>query len=494
MLLGGYANLLLLVVQGLVLVPLYLEHLGQSRYGAWMASGDVLGWLAVLDMGVAGISTQRMAAAHGRGEHRTVAEYFGTGVFVQVLLVALLTLLAVAGAPFVPGWLGVEGAAARELSACFAVAGVATGLGLLGTVIGGLATSTQRMVFVSAATFGAGVAGLAATLALLVLGWGLWALAGGMLVRSGLLLVAVGGHAVYVLRHDLRERARVRLGVAREFFALSGVTVLTMIGNAVVGKSDAVLVALFFGPAAVTPYVLTRRAADLLSMFLARIGGAVFPGFAHLVGSGDHARAARVLGHVARLYFVGAVPTVALYLALNRSFVALWVGADQYAGHLVTVIVGMNVLVVGWGALALYLLGAAGNIRDSGLGVFGEAVARMALALSLLAAFGLPGLPLAGVATSAVVARLAWAWLHRRLGTARPVFPWREVAAAVVLLAAGAGAGTARWGGSWIELVLWGAAFSTVAAAAVLTFEPTARGLARRLAERVLAGRRPAGS
>ncbi|HEX6913061.1 MAG TPA: oligosaccharide flippase family protein, partial [Longimicrobium sp.] len=386
MLVGGYANNLLLVVQGLVLVPLYLRHLGPETYGGWMASGDLLGWLAVLDMGIAGISVQRMAAAHGRGEHRSVGDYFGTGLAVQGLLVALLTVLAVLASPFVPAWVRLEGAAGTELAACFAVAGVATGLGLLGNVVTGLALSTQRMVFVNLAIFAAGVAQIAVTLVLLGQGRGLWALALGMLARTGLVLALAGAHAAYVLRHDLGVRARVRREVVRELGGLSTVSVLVMLGNTLVGRSDAMLIALFHGPQTVTLYVLTRRAAEMLAMFLARIGGAVSPGFAHLVGSGERARAAAVMGQVGRLYFCAAVPALALYMALNRSFVELWVGPGHFAGQGLTVLVGLNVLLVGWAALVLSMSGAAGLIARAGMALFVEAVVRVGLALLLLRA------------------------------------------------------------------------------------------------------------
>lgn len=489
MLAGGYANLLLLTVQGLVLVPLYLRHLGTEAYGAWMASGDLLGWLAVLDLGIAGVSSQRMAAAHGRGHRRRVGEYFGTGLVVQAALVVVLTVLAVAAAPRVPGWVRLSGPAGAELAGCFAVAGVATGLGLLGNVAGGLALSTQRMVFVNLAVFVSGVAGIAATLGLLLAGHGLWALALGMLVRGGVMLLAVGGHAAWVLRHDLRVRARVRWRVVRELAALSPVTVLTMLGNAAVARSDAVLIALFYGPATVTVYVLTRRAADMLALFLARIGAAVYPGFAHLVGGGDRARAAAVLSQVGRVYFWSAVPSVALYLALNRTFVEVWVGAGQFAGQGVTLLVGLNVLVVGWAALVTYVLGAAGQIARSGLTIFAEAVLRVALALALLSALGLPGLPLAGVPTSAAAGFLALGWLYRGLGVRVPRVPLREALLGAALLGAGAAAGTVRWGDSWTEFVAWGIVLGCVAAGAVLAFEPLARDPARRLLARVL--RRP---
>jgi O-antigen/teichoic acid export membrane protein len=488
MLVGGYANLLLTVVQGLVLVPLYLRYLGPTAYGAWMASGDLLGWLAVLDMGIAGISSQRMAAAHGRGENRVVADYFGTGLAIQAVLVALLTVVAVAAAPAIPGVVRAGGAGAEELAGAFALAGVATGLGLMGNLVGALAVAAQRMVFVNVAIFASGVVSIAATVGLLLTGHGLYALAGGMLVRNGLMLAAVAGHAVYVLRYDLGERLRFRWAVARDFSALSAIAVLTMVGNTAVARSDALLVALFHGPRTVTIYVLTRRAAELLSLFLGRIGGAVYPGFAHLVGSGDRVRAAEVMGQVARLYLWTAVPAVALYMALNRSFVALWVGPAEFAGQGLTVLIGLNALFVGWAALVLYLTGAAGQIARAGLTVFAEAVVRIVLAVALLATVGLLGLPLAGVVTTLASAALALGWLYRRIGAPVPRFRPLPAAVAAAMLAMGALGGTIRWGESWGGFFSWGAVFFVCALGVVLAAEPAAwtavRGVLRRALDR----------
>jgi O-antigen/teichoic acid export membrane protein len=473
LLVGGWASLLLLVVQGLVLVPLYLRHLGAGTYGAWAASGDVLAWLSVLQMGVAGVGTQRMAAAHGRGDDAGVAGWFGTGVLVQAALAAVLFAAALLLSPFVPRWVGAEPDV--PLAGAFAVAGAATALGLMADVAATLALALQRTVFLAAAAVAAGVAGIAATVVLLLEGWGVWALALGMLARTGLLLLATGAHAAWVLRHTLRMPARVRPAVARELRGLSGAVLLTLVGNAAAGRSDAVLVALFFGPRAVAAYVLTRRAADLISMFLARLGGAVYPGFAHLVGGGEHARAAAVLGQVARAYFWMAGPAVALYVALNRTFVALWVGPGQFAGVGVTLLAGLNVLVVGWAALVLYLNGAAGNIERNGRVIFVEAAARIGVALVLLRWWGLPGLPLAGAATAAVSSWVALRWLARRLDQPAIALPRGPVALSAALLALGAVAGRVRWGHSWAQFTAWGLAFALFATLAVLASDPEAR-------------------
>ena len=481
MLAGGYANLALLTVQGLVLVPLYLRYLGPQMYGAWLASGDLLGWLALLDMGIAGVVTQRMAAAHGRGERAELGEYYATGLVVQAVLVAALTGLAAATAPFVPGWVGIHGAEARLLSACFAVAGVATGLGILATLAASLPLAVQRMGFYTAATLATTLAGLVATLWLLLEGAGLWALAWGMLARTGLLLLAVGGHAAWVLRREA-ARLRVRRHVMRDLGSLSWPALLSMLGSTAVTRCDALLVAVVFRPELAAVYVLTRRAAEIIAMFLARIGGAVYPGFAHLVGSGQLARARQVLAQLDRGYLALGTLAIALYLALNRTFMELWVGPAQYGGHLLTVLVGVNVLLVGRAAVITYLLGGAGEIRRGSYLIFFEALARAAGMLALLLALGVPGVPLAGIATTLVSAWLARTWLERRLQAPHAPGAWRAAiggwAGHALLLAGGALAGRERLAHSWAGFAAWAALLGAGGALLLLALDPAARAFA----------------
>jgi O-antigen/teichoic acid export membrane protein len=473
---GSGLSLTLTVVQGLLLVPLYLRYIGPGMYGAWLASGDLLGWLAMLHMGITGVVTQRMAAAHGRGERAVVGEYYATGVAVQAVLMAVLVGLGLLVAPFVPGWLGIHGEDARTLSRCFAAAAAATGLGFMAAVVGSLPVAVQRMTFNAAATLACTAAGLVTTLWLLLSGAGLWALAWGMLARNGLLLLALAGAAAAALRRE-GTRMRVRGPVLRELGALSGPSFLSMLGNTAVGRCDALLVAVVFRPELATVYVLTRRAAEIISMFLALVGGALYPGFAHLVGSGHLARARHVLAQAERGYLAAGALCVALYMALNRTFMELWVGPAQYGGHLLTVLVGLNVLLVGRAALVTYLLGASGQIRQSAHLIFAEAVVRVAAALALLLALGVPGVPLAGIATTVASALVARAWLGRRLeGPARSGAAWPAYA---LLLAGGALAGGERWAGSWAGFAACGAVFAAAAAGLLVAMDPAARALAQ---------------
>ncbi|HYH82249.1 MAG TPA: hypothetical protein VEX86_20740 [Longimicrobium sp.] len=487
---GGTVNLLLVTVQGLLLVPLYLRALGPVMYGAWLASGDILGWLSVLDMGVSGVMTQRMAAAHGRRDHRVLAAYFGTGLLVQLVLVLALLAGALVLGRYVPGWLSVPPAQAGLLGSCFALAAVGAAMSILNGGVSSLSAAMQLQGVQNAAAVLGSVLCIVLMVWMLTAGYGLWALPAGMVARNGTQLVINGAYAVILLRREVPGRVRPTVAVAREMWTLSGPAFLCMVGNAGVGRSESALIAVFLRPEVAAVYALTRRAADIISMFMAHVAASVYPGFAHLLGSGKRERAGEVVGEVQHLYLTLGTAAVAMYLALNRTFITLWVGTPSYAGHLITVLVGVNLLVVGRASLLTYLTGAAGLIVRGSYLIFFEAAARVALMIGILVVAGVPGIPLAGILVTLVSARVALAWLRREVGPgqqrAGALRRW-PLAVQAGVLALAAWAGTVRWADTWTGFAGWSLVFAAAVAAVLLLCDRGARALAGRVAAPALA-------
>ncbi|WP_265943741.1 hypothetical protein [Dechloromonas sp. A34] len=50
--LGGYLNTGIQIVQGLILIPMYIHFLGLSLYGFWLSTGAILGMLGVMNLGL----------------------------------------------------------------------------------------------------------------------------------------------------------------------------------------------------------------------------------------------------------------------------------------------------------------------------------------------------------------------------------------------------------------------------------------------------------
>jgi hypothetical protein len=68
----SYSTILYGICSGLLLVPLYLEHIPIDLYGAWLASGNVLTWLTVIDPGISTVVTQRVGKSFGANKLEAV--------------------------------------------------------------------------------------------------------------------------------------------------------------------------------------------------------------------------------------------------------------------------------------------------------------------------------------------------------------------------------------------------------------------------------------
>src|SRR4051794_23178269 len=90
-LLFNYAGLVLSVTKNIALVPLYLRHFDLSTYGAWLATGNVLGMLGLVDGGFGIVLSQRLASLWGAGDRERFASVAGAGLLWSVSMALLLT-------------------------------------------------------------------------------------------------------------------------------------------------------------------------------------------------------------------------------------------------------------------------------------------------------------------------------------------------------------------------------------------------------------------
>jgi O-antigen/teichoic acid export membrane protein len=87
--------MLISVAQALFLMPLCVEQLGMSVYGAWLGATELLIWIQFLDFGIPNLMAQRIGAAVGRDDRADAGRWFAT---------CLAILLFVAAGLLGPAW------------------------------------------------------------------------------------------------------------------------------------------------------------------------------------------------------------------------------------------------------------------------------------------------------------------------------------------------------------------------------------------------------
>src|SRR5262245_60011108 len=73
------------ITQRVLIVPLYLQFVPPSLYGAWLATGQALGWLVLADPGADMVVRQRVARAFGAGEIETIGSWIGSGLLINIV-------------------------------------------------------------------------------------------------------------------------------------------------------------------------------------------------------------------------------------------------------------------------------------------------------------------------------------------------------------------------------------------------------------------------
>jgi O-antigen/teichoic acid export membrane protein len=401
-------NVLIVGAQGVLLVPLYLNAVGPHLYGAWLASSEVLVWLQAMDLGIPNLMIQRIASAYGGNDRRRAADWFAAGILVLGLVSLVIGLAGVAVSLLLPAWIGATPEENAVLSSCFLVGTVATCVTIFANGFVGLSRAIQDTSLLSATLIASAVVGLLTSLALILAGFGLWAIAFGLVARAGVGLSGALLFGIHAWRTDLGVPFRVDRGIASELLTASPVTALGGISYAVMSQSEIVLVAALVRPELAVVYALTRRAADLGRSLVDMIGFATYGGVAHLLSSSDRPSARITYARILGLHLSCSVAVASAYLAINRSLLEVWIGPSLAGGTGLIVVMAIQSIVLGHSYLINLLYRATGRVIEGSVALVIEALVRIPLLAIFLLAVGLPGLPIAATATALTAAVLIY--------------------------------------------------------------------------------------
>ena len=222
--------------------------------------------------------------------------------------------------------------------------------------------------------------------------------------------------------------------------------------------SDVLILGTLLSPAAVTTYVLTAYAPRPAVAVHGSAVGAAMPGLAGLIGERQYGRAALARGDLMILTWLFATAVGTTILLWNRSFVALWVGAEHYGGAVVDLLIVCIAFQTAFIRADAFIIDAALRSWLRVLIAAVAAVVTITLAVVLTRALGIAGLCL-GVLAGRLIQTVAYPVLAGRcVGGSSGVTPatlGRAVLVAGALFAAGLALGERMVAPNWL---VWAAA------------------------------------
>lgn len=398
-----YASILVMAVSGLVLVPLYLEYISLADYGAWLATGNILAWVSMLDPGLSTVLQQRVGVAYGSQDFPAIRALLSGGLVLSAIFASLPPIIALLIAQHLSGWLDLPKAVNTALIIkAFSFAAVGTGFSLWSYSVTAINQGLLSSRGIGSIYLVVHIADILITLFLLHSGFGLMAVAFGFISRGVGLFV---GNVGYLFWRLSKERigfafSRKKMG---ELSALLTFTSISRAVSVVANNIDSFIVARQLGVELTPVLSLTRKGPELSRALVDRPAIAFMPAISNLVGSGDLDKARSVLLRLTfiMLWAIGLIATG--FLAFNDDFVRLWVGPHLFAGGTINLIICLTMLVA---AICNYLSNlciSLGDIKKNSIVMFVQSSLFMGLVIVGTRYYGLLGTVLAPLVSLLVV-------------------------------------------------------------------------------------------
>jgi O-antigen/teichoic acid export membrane protein len=386
-------NLVVTTVAGFFLTKFFLRHLGQSTYGYWLIASQLLGYAALLDFGVVALLPREVAYAVGSG---TAHDSNAVPQLVQRVAGIVLLQIPVVSAVLVAGWFLVPSSwfpLRLPLAALFGAFVLSFPLRIPSAILTGL----QDLGFLSWVQLLTWCLGTVVTVLLVLNGWKLSALVAGYVVAQ--MSASIWALARVTKRFPGRLPRRViwpgqeSLGYLRS----AGWALSSQVAQLFVLGTEGIIVGYLFGASTVVPYSMTGRLFSVLGNQPTLVMQAAAPGLAETRMTMDGRARLAVSTALAQGMLMFTACVVIIIIAVNQSFITWWLGAEQYAGLLLTLLFGVRLYLRNWSTTLVYTLFSFGHERRIALIALADGTLTLVLSVLLAGRFGLIGVPLGSI-------------------------------------------------------------------------------------------------
>lgn len=408
----SYSSVGISLIRNIVFVPIYLYFIEFEEYGSWLATGAVLAQLFITDLGLNAVIIQRASRHHGHDTSR-LGCVIGTGFLSGLLIAVSVTTLLLLCAPFLSSFIQMSPDIEKRVLECFIIVIIANGLAIIANIATGLLKSIQQPVQAGWVLLVSDVLSIVFTLVLLLYGYGLYAIAVALLLRS-LAQVFMGFYILWFFIKNKNIHISISIAEMKDQFRNSGFVLISTISMRVMTRADAFFVGCFFGPQLAGVYSLSLRAFETMAMLIGQIGYSMSPSLANLFGSENQGRIKEIVVKLILIMTILSAIALGGVASLNNAFVKLWVGEEYFIGLLVNLLIGFAWFLNSISGVAYDSLIAKADYKYISKTFFISAILYLAIVLNGMD-YGVWVLPLAMIISSLICTSSFWLRLHYSL-------------------------------------------------------------------------------
>jgi O-antigen/teichoic acid export membrane protein len=365
----------------------------------------VLGYAAMIDLGVLGVLPWMIAEADGRRDRTAIRRFVSTGLLVGALTGAGYALVAFGLWQVLPSALRLTPAdralIAPPLTLLIGVHALGYPLRVFRAVLAGL----QDALFNGVLTLAQAALTVAFTAVLLFKGYGLFALAAAASIPAAIVLCVATVRVLVVAPDLISGWTLPRVADVRHLLGNGMGVWLSAIGWQLLAASNAIVMTGLGRPEWVPIYACTAKLSALGTQLAWVLPDSGLVGLAQVAGEEQSPeRLRRVVMMMLRLHLLLAGGGALALLALNPSFVSIWVGAELFGGLRLNALLAAGIVLYSLLHGLITTASVLGNRLKVGLVTLVNGVVQIGLAVAFGRMWGLSGIAAAGLVAAAATA------------------------------------------------------------------------------------------
>ena len=390
-------NAVVMIVNGIVLVPLYFKFMSISAYGAWLATGNVVGVFGLMEMGLASVITQKMSFALANKDNTEFMKLASANVYTAIILSISVFVLGLTISPFVANWIHVSNDIKESITIAYIIALFSASITIMVSLYGAFPQVWQETKTIGIINSVVNLLGIASLVVYLYSGFGVVSLALGYVTRALLNLIGQGFWVFIKWKKLKLGRPEFNFIIITMLLKDSLYPFLSKLSNMLTGNSTSFIIASFFNPALAAIYDITSKIVVVACNFINIVNGSFFALFAITFGSKDKLKINNLIKRVSFIFLTILIFAILFSMVFTKPIVYFWVGLDKYGGNSLLAFIVIATLITQLKQYFNNLLYTGGLIKKSAKLDIYSSFLYLVLLFSLIKMLRIYTIPLANI-------------------------------------------------------------------------------------------------
>lgn len=381
----------------LVLVPITINYVNQSRYGIWLTLSSMVSWFSFFDIGFGNGLRNKFAEALALGQNDLARIYVSTTYAILSIIIGTVLILFLFINPLL-NWSKILNATpemAGELSLLALIVFVFFCLRFIFQLLTTVLTANQEPAKASLFDFLGSLFSLIIIFILTKTTSGNLIYLGTALSIAPVLVLVI--FSVWYYARDYKRYApsfkHIKFGFARDLMSLGIKFFVIQIAALVLFNTNNIIITQLFGPVEVTTFNVAFKLFSIVTMIFFIIATPLWSAFTDAYVKNDFEWIKTTLSKMRKIWFLLIIFTV-LILLFSPLIYKLWLRNKVQVPFALSIAMSSYVIVYIWQTIHVFLLNGIGKIKLQLYLVIISGLINIPLAIFLGKKIGLVGITL----------------------------------------------------------------------------------------------------